>query len=76
LLEDGKEGFLAEPKDERSLAQALIRVLKDPARQQSMGLQGHVKALRYSWRQVSLQVLDFYEELLERKRSEAGRAPH
>jgi len=74
LLEDGKEGYLAEPKDERSLARALIRVLKDPARQQSMGLHGHAKAQRYSWRQVSLEVLEFYEELLDRKRSEVGRA--
>jgi phosphatidylinositol alpha-mannosyltransferase len=66
LLEDGKEGYLAEPKNERSLASALIRVLKDPAARAQMGARGRVKAQRYSWRQVSLQVLDYYEELLKR----------
>jgi phosphatidylinositol alpha-mannosyltransferase len=71
LLEDGKEGFLAEPKDERSLASALIRVLKEPATREEMGARGRAKAQRYSWRQVALQVLDYYEELLERARAGA-----
>lgn len=71
LLEDGREGFLAEPKDERSLAAALIRILKDPATREEMGTQGHAKALRYSWRQVALEVLDYYEELLKRGRAGA-----
>ncbi|MGB9299364.1 MAG: glycosyltransferase family 4 protein [Anaerolineae bacterium] len=71
LLDDGKEGFLAEPKDERSLAEALIRILKDPQMQRSMGDRGRAKAQQYSWRQVALRVLDFYEELLDKKRSQA-----
>jgi phosphatidylinositol alpha-mannosyltransferase len=69
LLEDGQEGFLAEPKNERSLAEAIIRILKDPALQQRMGARGRVKASRYSWRQVALSVLDYYQELLKRKGS-------
>jgi phosphatidylinositol alpha-mannosyltransferase len=71
VLEEGKEGYLAEPKNERSLASALIRVLKDPAAREEMGARGRVKAHRYSWRQVALQVLAFYEELLERGRGDA-----
>jgi phosphatidylinositol alpha-mannosyltransferase len=71
LLEDGKEGFLAEPKDERSLASALIRILKEPATRREMGARGRVKAQRYSWRQVALQVLDYYEDLLARGRAGA-----
>jgi phosphatidylinositol alpha-mannosyltransferase len=69
LLDDGKEGILAEPKDERSLAEALIRILRDPAMQRDMGDRGRLKAQQYSWRQVALRVLQFYEELLDRKRS-------
>jgi phosphatidylinositol alpha-mannosyltransferase len=71
LLEDGKEGFLAEPKDERSLAAALIRILKEPPTREEMGARGRVKAQRYSWRQVALQVLDYYEELVARGRAGA-----
>jgi phosphatidylinositol alpha-mannosyltransferase len=71
LLDDGKEGFLAEPKDERALAEALIRILGDPQMQRSMGDRGRAKAQQYSWRQVALRVLDFYEELLDKKGSKA-----
>jgi phosphatidylinositol alpha-mannosyltransferase len=71
LLEDGQEGFLAEPKDERSLADALIRILSDPQLQRSMGDRGRVKAQQYSWRQVALRVLEVYEELLDKNRSQA-----
>jgi phosphatidylinositol alpha-mannosyltransferase len=71
LLDDGQEGFLAEPKNERSLAEALIRILRDPQMQRSMGDRGRAKAQQYSWRQVALRVLDVYEELLDKKRSQA-----
>jgi phosphatidylinositol alpha-mannosyltransferase len=66
LLEDGKQGILTEPKNERALAEAIIRILKDPAVQRSMAEEGQIRARQYSWRQVALQVLEFYEELLER----------
>jgi phosphatidylinositol alpha-mannosyltransferase len=71
LLEDGREGFLAERKSEKPLAAALIRLLRDPATRREMGARGRLKAQRYSWRQVALQVLGFYEELLERGRADA-----
>jgi len=71
LLDDGKEGFLAEPKDERALAEALIRILKDPLMQRSMGESGRAKAQQYSWPQVTLRVLEVYEGLLDKKRSQA-----
>jgi len=58
-------GLLTEPKDEKALAEALVRVLEDPALQRAMGQEGRIKARRYSWRQVALQVLDYYQELLE-----------
>jgi phosphatidylinositol alpha-mannosyltransferase len=69
LLEDGKEGLLAEPKNESSLAEAIIRILRDPVLQLKMGEQGRIKAPQYSWRKVALQVLDYYQELLDRGRS-------
>jgi phosphatidylinositol alpha-mannosyltransferase len=71
LLDDGGEGFLVEHKSERALAQALIRLLRDPETRRQMGARGRVKAQRYSWRQVALRVLEFYEELLRRGRDDA-----
>lgn len=67
VLDDGEEGLLVRPEDERRLAEALIRLLKDPALRERMGRQGQVKAKDYSWQKVAQQVLDYYRELLERK---------
>ncbi len=72
LLDDGKEGLLAEPKNERSLAEAITHILRDPTLQRSMGQQGRIKARHYSWREVALQVLDYYQELLQHRK---GRKP-
>jgi phosphatidylinositol alpha-mannosyltransferase len=68
VLEDGREGLLIQPEDERLLAGALIRLLKDPALCERMGRQGQAKATDYAWHKVAQQVLDYYRELLERKR--------
>jgi phosphatidylinositol alpha-mannosyltransferase len=68
VLEDGQEGLLVQPEDERCLADALVRLLQDPALRERMGRQGQAKAADYSWRKVAQQVLDYYRELLERKR--------
>jgi glycosyltransferase involved in cell wall biosynthesis len=43
LIEDGKTGYLVPPRDEKSLADAIIRLLKDPARAHEMGRAGKVK---------------------------------
>jgi len=68
VLEDGEEGILVQPEDEQGLAEALIRLLKDPALRERMGRKGQVKAVAYSWHKVAQQVLDYYQELLEKKR--------
>ena len=68
VLEDGEGGLLVQPEDERSLADALIRLLKDPALRGKMGHQGQANATNYCWRKVAQQILDYYRELLERKR--------
>ena len=67
-LDDGKQGLLTEPKDEKALADALIRILRDPVLQRTMGEEGRIKARNYAWREVAKKVLDYYRELLERRR--------
>jgi phosphatidylinositol alpha-mannosyltransferase len=68
VLSDGEEGLLVRPEDERRLAEALIRLLRDPSLQERMGRQGQAKAADYSWQKVAQQVLNCYRELSERKR--------
>ncbi|MBC8263875.1 MAG: glycosyltransferase family 4 protein [Anaerolineales bacterium] len=68
VLADGEEGLLVQPEDERRLADALVRLLKDPALRERMGRQGQATATDYDWHKVAQQVLDYYRELLEKKR--------
>ena len=68
VLEHEQEGILVQPEDERSLADALIRLLKDPALRERMGHQGQANAANYCWPKVAQQILDYYRELMERKR--------
>ena len=69
VLEDGEEGLLVQPEDERRLADALVGLLRDPALRERMGRQGQAKATDYSWDKVAQQVLDYYRELLEEKKT-------
>ena len=68
VLKNGDMGLLVRPEDERRLADALIRLLKDPALCGRMGRHGQAKAADYSWDKVAQQILSYYRELLERKR--------
>jgi len=68
VLQDGEEGVLVPPEDTQHLAEALIRLLEDPVLRERMGRKGQEKAARYSWQKVARQILDYYQELLERKR--------
>ncbi|HID86390.1 MAG TPA: glycosyltransferase family 1 protein [Anaerolineae bacterium] len=70
VLTHGREGLLVEPESERALAEAIIRLLRDPDLCQWMGQQGRAKACQYSWEKIARRVLDYYEELLVRRRSD------
>jgi len=61
------EGLLVEPEKEIALAQAIIRLLKEPELRQKMGERGRARAEGYSWIKVTQQLLDYYRELLARK---------
>lgn len=66
VLETGREGLLVEPENERALAEAIIRVLRDPALRSTMGEQGRLKAQQYDWPIVARRVLSIYEQALSR----------
>ncbi|MBI4301908.1 MAG: glycosyltransferase family 4 protein [Chloroflexi bacterium] len=65
LMEDGAEGILVEPKDERDLASALICLLGDEALRSKMGTKGRITARSYSWQQISQRIMDYYATLLD-----------
>jgi phosphatidylinositol alpha-mannosyltransferase len=65
VLSHEVEGFLTPVGDEKALARALLILLKDEMLRKQMGEKGIIKADRYSWTNISKQVLDYYVSLLE-----------
>jgi phosphatidylinositol alpha-mannosyltransferase len=68
VVDQGQEGMLVEPENERALAEALIVLLRNPDLRHEMGERGRRKAARYDWSLVARQVLAVYEELLKQRR--------
>lgn len=67
VLTNEVEGLLVEPENEIALAQAIIRLLKEPELRREMGEKGRARAEGYSWVKVTQQIVDYYRELLARK---------
>lgn len=47
IIEDGKTGLLVNPGDEKSLAEAIISMLKDPPKALNMGKAGRIRLEKY-----------------------------
>jgi phosphatidylinositol alpha-mannosyltransferase len=64
VLANSEEGLLVPPRDEKSLADALLSLLNDKNLRLKMGAKGRIKAEKYSWPNISRQVMDYYNSLL------------
>jgi len=64
VLTNGEEGLLAKPKDRHSLAEAILTLIHDKSLRQKMAEKGLAKAQKYSWENVSRQVMDYYISLM------------
>ena len=64
VLTRGAEGLLVTPKNEATLAQALISLMNDKSLRQQMGAKGKLKAAEYGWERIAQRVLDYYAKVL------------
>jgi phosphatidylinositol alpha-mannosyltransferase len=64
VVADGREALMVPSGDRDAIADALVRVLDDPALARRLGATGRVNALDYSWASVTSQVLDVYQGIL------------
>ncbi len=66
VVTHGEEGLLVPPRDIRSLAQALLTLLRDESLRRRLGEKGLLRARDYSWNEISKRVVAFYEETLHK----------
>ena len=66
-IEDGVNGLLVPPGHPAALAQAVIRLLRDPQMARRMGQAGRACADEFGARKMVGEIANLYEELLSRK---------
>jgi glycosyltransferase involved in cell wall biosynthesis len=66
LIDEGATGFLVPPTDVAAYADAIARIVAEPALRARMGQAGTAKAAGYRWDGVNQAVLDAYLELTAR----------
>jgi glycosyltransferase involved in cell wall biosynthesis len=62
LVREGIDGILVRPGDVRGLADAVIRLLKDPRLRRQMGRAGRERVKEYSWERTAEVVLAAYDQ--------------
>ncbi len=67
MIEDGREGLLADPVNPRDLADKIQRLVSDPALRDEMGRRGREKVLTsFTLETVTDQVVSVYQDVLSR----------
>ena len=66
-LECGRHLLCVAPRDEHSLADALLRVLREPALRCELGAAGAEAARPFDWRTIADEHLTLYDRLLDRR---------
>lgn len=69
VVEDGKTGYIVPARDEVTLAEAILKLLKDKALRKEMGENGYRKLKRdFSWADIAEKTTQIYQEILEGNR--------
>jgi glycosyltransferase involved in cell wall biosynthesis len=69
FFEDGKDGFLVEPKDPKALASAIERLCKDGLLRDQFSRSASEKVRKnFGLRQMADKTYDFYTELIKKRR--------
>ena len=66
-IDDGDNGYLVPQRDPNAVAEALLRLLDDPAAARAMGERGRQRALSRDWSHVVDEYLAIYDRVLGRE---------
>jgi phosphatidylinositol alpha-mannosyltransferase len=72
VVTDGVQALLVQPKDHRSLASAIARLLDNPKLADSLAANARTHAELYSWDNVARRVMSYYERLLYERQEVAA----
>lgn len=64
VLTPGEQGLVVPPRDEKALAQALLKLLENPALCEEMGCRGRLRAQEYGWEKIASRLLSYYQRFL------------
>jgi len=67
VITENVDGILVPPRDDDSMARALISLIADPSLRQRLSVNGRKTAENYRWDRVTQRVLDLYTDLLNRR---------
>ncbi len=67
IFSNGVNGFLINTADEKEFGETLITLIKDENLRKRLGENGRRLAEKYSWKNITTQVIDYYYELLEKR---------
>lgn len=68
VMDPGESGLLVEPRDSEALAQAIIKILKDPSLAERMGRRGRkLVEEKYNWNAIGDKIEAIYKAVKERK---------
>lgn len=68
LVEEGRTGFLVAPRETAAYADAIQRIVADPAMRRAMGESGHARAAGYRWDVANQALLDQYLALMTQRK--------
>ncbi|HZV17612.1 MAG TPA: glycosyltransferase family 1 protein [Sphingobium sp.] len=69
LVEHGVTGFLVPPQDVSAYADAIQRLVENPALRASAGAASHARVQGYRWDRVNAAMIEAYQDLLARDRA-------
>ena len=67
VVTHGVNGLLVPPRDEKTLAETIVDLMKDEDKLLEMGLNGRRIAEAYNWKEIAKKTQELYKEALEDK---------
>ena len=71
VLDGGRSGLLVEPQQPAGLAEAIIRLVEEPALRRALVGAGQIRARRYSWEQSARRIADLHAAVIAAPRISA-----